>query len=352
MLNGIRRLFANLTTEPSSPDDNEPVFNHSSQRLTAVPPLPFSCKIRSFTNRKVSYDVEITEEGFWFCSCPDYIKNSYISTGRSYYCKHCKSVSSTTGIPCQKHSWRAKFSGRMLTGEILPEGMEVYGYRTIRELDEDFTRGQIKNFLGEPDEVALFDGMDGCKLYRLDRINEVLASPQYQVARERHVASAETRKAAAMKGKATRERKERERQERRATERATFKGAVYIARMEYKYGWHREGVLAENESSATKLFKELIASPEMKETEQENFKYAMDDYKEYMNEYRGARRENVSDFTFGELVEPVKPLRKEFVFQLMEVAEADLDKEEFEINEVQPVDSGGGWEHNLYKAGS
>ena len=59
MLKGIRRLFANPGIETRSSGDNEPVFGQSSRRLTAVPPLPYSCKIPSFTNRKVSYDVEV-----------------------------------------------------------------------------------------------------------------------------------------------------------------------------------------------------------------------------------------------------------------------------------------------------
>ena len=352
MLKGIRRLFANPGIETRSSGDNEPVFGQSSRRLTAVPPLPYSCKIPSFTNRKVSYDVEVSKEGFWSCSCLDYIKNSSNSTTRSYYCKHCESVSHITGIPCPKNKWRAKFSGRMLTGEILEEGMEVYGYLTTRELYDDFTNAQIKQFLGEPDEVALFDDGGGCKLYLGDRVDEVRASPEYQHARERYFALAETRKAAAIKAKATRERKERERQERRALERAAFKGVVYVAKIQYKYGWEKWGVLAEDKASATKLFEELITSPEMKEIEKENFDDARDEHKESLKDYREAYREMVHGSGFRELVEPIKPLRKEFVFQLTEVAEADVDKESFEINEVQPVDSGGGWEHNLYNAAS
>ena len=349
MLNSIKRLFGNPGAGIQLSVDNEPVFNHSSQRLAAIPPLPYSCKIRSFTDRKASYSVEVSKEGFWSCSCPDFTKRGYENTDRrNYYCKHCKEVSRITGIPCRKYKWRAKFSGRMLTGEILQEGMEVYGYLTIRELYGNFTNGQIKKFLGEPDELAIFDDGGGCQLYLRDRVDKVMASLEYQEARERYFASAETRKAAAIKAKATRERNEQEAAELRAAERAAFNGKVYVAKMEYKYGWMTEGVLAEDEVSATKLFKELLTSPEMKETEKENFDDAREEYKECLKDYREAHREMIRGLEFRELIEPVKPLRKEFTFHLTEVTQVDLDKEEFEINETRPIDSGGGWEHDIY----
>ena len=348
MLRFIGKLFANPGTDARSSIDNEPVFDYSSRQLSSAPPLPYSCKMRSFTDRKTFYTVKVSKEGFWTCSCLDYIKNSTNSAIRSYYCKHCESVSKITGIPRRKHNWRAKFSGRMLTGEILQEGMVVYGYLTSRELYENFTDSQKKKLLGEPDEVALFDDGGGCNLYLRDRVDDVLASPEYQQAREKYFAGAETRKAASIKAKATRERKERERQERRAVERTAFKGAVYVARFEYKYGWEKWGVLAKDEASAMKLFEELITSLDMKEVEKENFDDAREDYKESLKDYREASREMMRSLEFCDLIEPVKPLRKEFTFHLVEVIEADLDKEEFEIDEVQPVDSGGGWEHDIY----
>ncbi len=335
-----------MVSKGCSSIDSEPVFDHSSRQLTAVPHLSYPCKMRSFTDRKTSYRVEVSKEGFWTCSCPDYIKRNHENTIRSYYCKHCEKVSKITGILCRKYKWRAKSSGRMLTGEIFEDGMKVYGYLTTRELYENFTDGQIKKFLAEPDDVALFDYEGGgCKLYLPERVNEVLASPEYQQARERYFALAETRKAAAIKAKATRERNDREAAEHRARERAAFSGKIYVAKMEYKYGWEKWGVLAEDETSATKLFKEWIASPETKELEKENFDNAREEYKECLKDYRDEHREMMRDLEFRDLIEPVKPLRKEFTFHLTEV---DLDKEKFEINETQPLDNGGGWEHDIY----
>ena len=346
MFDVIRRLFLGAGVEGSTSNDNDPEPDNPASQLDRVPELPYSCTIPSFTDRKIAYKVKVTKDGFWSCSCPDFIKRSPTGSARSYYCKHCESVSASTGIPRHKYQWRSKLSRAMMTGDILGDGMQVYGYLTTAELYEKFTDGQKRKFLGEPDEIALFDDGGGCQLYSRGRVDSVLASAEYQQAREKYLASVPRLQAAAAKAKATRERKEQERQERRAAERAVFKGAVYVGKFEYRYGWETWGVLARDTASASQLLEEWLTWQETKELEKENFDDAAYGYREAVVEYREARKDFVSDPRSGVPVEPVKPLRKEFVFHLAQVEESDLDWDEFEINEIRPLELGGGWAYD------
>ena len=332
-----------IPTNKKAPTEKVPVFNPYSPRSETIPTLPFSCKVSSFDGKQDTYAVEVSKECFWSCSCLGFEANGLRNNRWCYYCEHCKRVSEITGIPRPEYKWRAKVSGQILTGEVLEEGMTVYGYLTPRELRADFTDGQVKNLLGEPDEAALFDTEGSCKLYLRSRVEEVISSPEYQQARERYYALADSRKAAAAKAKATRERKEQERLELRAAERASFVGKVYIANLEHKYGWEQWSVYAQDEESARTLFKESLASPHEKSEVKQRFDDAVEDYREELRDYREERRESMHDLKPFELEEPVKPLRSDFILRLVEVVESDLDPEEFEINDVQLVNFDGGY---------
>ena len=144
--------------------------------------------------------------------------------------------------------------------------------------------------------------------------------------------------------------------ERKAAELAAFSGKIYVATMEYKYGWEKWGVLTEDEASAKKIFKELMASPDIKTVEKENFDDAREEYKFRLSCYRDERREMVRRLEFYDLIEPVKPLRKEFTFHLKEITEpTDIDQKMFEtnqvifeINDAEYVHSGGGYSKTEY----
>ncbi len=348
MFDVIRRLFLGAKVEDGTSAGDDPILENPDSQLPSVPELPYSCIIPSFTDRGISYKVEVTKEGFWSCSCPDFIKRSHTTSGRSYYCKHCESVSVSTGIPRHKYQWRGKLSRVMLTGDILGDGMRVYGYLTTAELYEQFTDSQKRKFLGEPDEMALFDDGGGCQLYLRERVDSVLESAEYQQAREKYLASVPRLQAAAAKAKATRERKEHARQERRASDRAVFQGAVYVGKFEYRYGWETWGVLASDASSAGQLLEEWLTEQETKEIEKENFDDAAYGYREALVEYREARREFERGSGSCAPVAPVKPLRKEFAFHLAQVEESGLDWEGFEINEIRPLEDGGGWGYDPF----
>ena len=356
MINIIKRLFDYSASDVFTSVGQEPVFDRSSRPLPTTPALPYSCEMRSFTNRKVRYTVKVSAEGFWSCSCLDYMNRQFEREAKSYYCKHCKTVSRITGIKCWTNRWRAKSSGRVLTGEITPDGMKVYGYLTITGLHDNFTPAQRKKFLGEPDEEAIFGDGGSCKLYLKSRVDEVLVTPEYRQAREKYFALAEKRKAAAVKAQETRERNHREMMERRATQLASFNGKIYIANLEYKYGWEKWGIGAIDIASATKLFKELMSSSDWKEAEKENFDNAKEEYKTNLFFYKKEQRKLVKRAEPCDLIEPAKPLRKEFSFALKEITEAtDLEQKmfetnqfDFEIKEAEYLESGGGWEHNMY----
>ena len=213
-----------------------------------------------------------------------------------------------------------------------------------------------RNFLVNRNEEAVFGDGGSCKLYIRKRVDEVLASPEYKEAREKYYALAEKRRSAAIKSQETREHNHREMMEHRAAELASFNGKIYIANFEYKYGWERWGVLAKDEISARKLFKELLASSDMKEVERENFDYAKEEYKFRLSCYRDDRKKMIEKLEFWDVIEPIKPLRKEFKFQISEIVGATdddrmiLEKNHviLDIEEAEYVDSGGGWTHNLY----
>lgn len=356
MLSVIKGLFSHSASDAFTSVGQEPVFDRSSRQLPITPELPYSCEMRSFTNRKVRYTVKVSTEGFWSCSCLDYMNRQFERDAKNYYCKHCKTVSQITGIKCWTNRWRAKSSGQVLTGEITPSGMKVYRYLTIAELDDNFTPAQRKKFLGEPDEEAIFGDGGSCKLYLKCRVAGVLTTPEYQQAREKYFALAEKRKAAAIKAQETRERNHREMMERRSAALASFNGKIYIANFEYKYGWERWAVGAIDIAAATKSFQESMPSSGLKEVERENFEHAKEEYKTSLFFYRKEQRRLIREGGSCNLIEPVNPLRKEFSFKLKEITEAtDLEQKmfeanqfDFEINEAEYLDSGGGWKHNMY----
>ena len=253
--------------------------------------------------------------------------------------------------PFKKMTWKAQTDKRDLTGRLVisPEGsthMIVDGYYTSREMSGgkfDFTPGQLKRFVGKPDEVAL--GKEGfrCDLYSRHRIDVIVASPEYQQAQEKRRLVAEKARVTRERNAPERERKAKEEAERlaaqRAAERADFDGKVFLGKFTCNKGYLLMGTFAKNEASATVLFEQWLSSPEGKSFAKDCFDDVTDDYKEYLKDYREEYRYDIRNYGTSDLIEPVKPLLTDYAIILSEVKEAtsELEADKFEIEEVIEV---------------
>lgn len=311
-----------------------PELSDSSTHLLDVPPLPYSCKIRDTWDNGTIYIVEVSELNFWTCSCPFFVARGTSNTRWSFYCEHCRTASEITGIALPEYKWRAKYSDRMLTGDFGESGMRVNGYVTVNELSAKFTKGQIKKFIGELDEVALFDDGGERELFLPHRVVDALESPEFQRERAAHLARV-------AKSRVTRERKKQEKMIQRQAERASFDGEIFVANLEFRYGWERWGVYARDIASARTIFEQELTSAATKEDVAERFCEAMEEHRLEMKSYREELREHIREHSYSNINKPVKPVRSDFMLKITSVEPVILDKEKFEINEVELIGWGG-----------
>ena len=239
-----------------------------------------------------------------------------------------------------KKVWRARSDRRELKGGVALSHfgdyqMIVEGYYTSREMSGlkfDFTKGQLKKFLGGPDEVAV--GEDGfeCELYLRKKVDTIVASPEYQQAQEK-------RREVADKTRETRQRIAKEKEDRRAEKRALFDGKVYLATYTCKKGRLEMGVLAKDKALAKELFERWLISPQGKSFPKDCYSDILDDYKECLKEYREEYRYDMRNYGRSDLIEPLKPLLSDYVMELSQVKEDDtnLDTDMFEIEEITDV---------------